>query len=203
LVHDDDPHEEVEMSIAKIAVIGLALMFASAGVGAAFADWRGPNAGPPIDLDARKDDPNEEELSDDARDDDDTDGDGSRSPKQAAVAGDTNDSVGSDRRLGNAGESDSAPAPKPRTAADDTDSNSAPAPAPKPRTAADDTDSNSAPAPAPKPRTAADDTDSNSAPAPAPASAPAPAPAVDDTNGSYAAIGGSDDSDGGSGGDSD
>lgn len=65
------------MSIGKLAVLAVALVFASAGVGAGLAGWSGSEPGPAIDLggtDGRKDDAVEAALVDD--DDDDGTGPG-------------------------------------------------------------------------------------------------------------------------------
>lgn len=103
------------MGIGKLAVLAVALVLASGGLGAALADWQRDGAGPVIDLDARKD----EELAEEAvlasdTDDDDTDEGSTSAQARAKAPASADDSV-----------SDSAPAPRaPQqqpAASDDTD----------------------------------------------------------------------------------
>lgn len=68
------------MSIGKVFVLSVVLVFAAGGVGAALADWNDPNPkqNPRMDLvdvDARRDDATDVELAPD-EDDDDADGAG-------------------------------------------------------------------------------------------------------------------------------
>ena len=110
------------MNLGKLAVLGLALMFASAGVGAALADWRSPDPGPPIDLaDARKDESTDATVADDDRGDgDDTngnDGTGGGDNTRPAQRGDGDSTAGND---GTSGGDNTAPAPRPAAPADDS-----------------------------------------------------------------------------------
>ena len=108
------------MSIGKVAVLAVALIFASGGVGAALADWSDPDVDL-VDEDARKDDAVDVELA--VEEEDDSNDRGPAGVNQAPGAeGDGDNTAGND---GTAGGDNTAAAP-------------APAPAPVPAGAADD-----------------------------------------------------------------
>jgi len=110
------------MSIGKLAVLAVALVLVSGGLGAALADWNSPEPGPAIDLvdvDARKADDEgdgalateEEGDGDDTAGNDGTAG-GMNAPEQpqAQLAGDGDQTAGDD---GTAGGDNTQAAPAP------------------------------------------------------------------------------------------
>ena len=102
------------MSLGKVAVLAVALIFVSGGVGAALADWNSPAPGPAIDLvdvDARKDEPNDDGLLASEEDDDDLGG-GGGAPGGAAQVGDGDNTAGNDGTAGG-DNTQAAPAPAP------------------------------------------------------------------------------------------
>ena len=110
------------MSLGKLAVLGLALAFAAAGVGAALADWRSPDPGPAIDLvdvDARKDESADVATveDDDGGDGDDTNGNdgtgGGDNTAPAQRAGDGDSTRGDDGTGGGDNTAPAAPRPAP------------------------------------------------------------------------------------------
>ncbi len=131
------------MSIGKIAVLAVALVLVSGGIGAALADWNNPEPGPAIDLvdvDARKDDAADVTLASEEEGDGDDTGDGDSAPKkqqqpaQQQAAGDGDDTAGDDGTSGG-DNTHAAPAPAQpaRAGASDTTDGAAPAaPAPAP-----------------------------------------------------------------------
>jgi len=116
------------MNFGKLAVLALALMLASGGIGAALADWRASDPGEPIDLvgeDARKDDIAESKalVDDDEGDGDDTRGDDGTNGgdnTRDVRAGDGDSTRGDDGTNGG-DNTDVAPAPAPAPGGDDTD----------------------------------------------------------------------------------
>jgi hypothetical protein len=74
------------MSLGKVAVLAIALVFVSGGIGAALADWENPAPAPAIDLadvDARKDDAVDDTALVEVEDDD-PDGSGAGGPQSLA-----------------------------------------------------------------------------------------------------------------------
>jgi hypothetical protein len=108
------------VSVGKIAVLAIALVFVSGGVGAALADWNDPSTrGPAIDLvdvDARKDDAVDDVglVEDDDDSGDAGDGQNERAPQGAAQAGggDGDETAGNDGTAGG-DNTQAAPAPAP------------------------------------------------------------------------------------------
>jgi hypothetical protein len=98
------------MSVGKLAVLAIALVCVSGGMGAALADWNNPEPAPAMDLvdvDARKDDGTEELLLAEEEDDDDLGNAGAGgaqnvSPPVPAIAGDGDATVGDDGTAGGA-----------------------------------------------------------------------------------------------------
>jgi len=111
------------MSIGKLAVLAVALVLVSGGLGAALADWDSPEPGPAIDLvdvDARKADDEgdgalateEEGDGDDTAGNDGTAGGLNAAPEQpqAQLAGDGDQTAGNDGTAGG-DNTEAAPAP--------------------------------------------------------------------------------------------
>jgi hypothetical protein len=97
------------MSIGKLAVLAIALVFVSGGLGAALADWNNPDPVPAMDLvdvDARKDDGTEELLLAEEEDDEDLGNAGAGGAQNVAplpvpaIAGDGDATVGDDGTAG-------------------------------------------------------------------------------------------------------